>query len=180
MRILSLILFICIFFVAIGQEISNKCECYSFINWENVNKNTFNGQKNLKKLYKTEIPCENDLYKILKDSSEYFLIKRDDCIINKLDTFGISCQVLWIKKQNIFCSYSRTYNEKSFTIYSLPNINSKKIFNRKLKDNEFNSLMIFKNCFNNWIKVRVKFSGVEYEGWINEKYSCPLHCTTCT
>ena len=180
MRILSFTLLICNFFVLIGQEISNKCNCYSFINWENVDEITLNDQKNLKKLHKTEIPCDNDLYKIIKDSSDYFLIQHDAYREYKPHTFAMSDHSLWIKKQNIFCVYTRTYYEKSFVIYSLPYINSKKIFNRILKDNEFNTLMIIKNCLNEWIKVHVTFNGKVYEGWIEKSYYCPLKCTTCT
>jgi len=181
MRVLLLLLISFNFFQAFGQDIiSTNCNCNGFIDWSKVDTINFNGQKNLERLFKTEIPCGNDEYKIINDSSDYFLIRRDDYVITKYDTFAISRQSLWVKKQNIFCAYPRTYYEKRIAIYKQPDIDSDKIFDGILKDNEFFTLIIIKACINNWIKVQVTLSGVEYEGWIEKKYSCPLKCTTCT
>jgi len=180
MRISLLLLLVFTMFPAKGQEISIKCDCTSFIHWKNVDTSTFNGNSDLEKLFRTEVLCDNDEYMILRDSSDYFLIKRTDYAKSKTDTFIISQKPVWIKKQGIVCTYTQHDPNQIFTIYSQPDLNSEKLFERRLVVKEFGTLMIIKNCIKDWLKVMITINGKRMEGWIKKVNSCPLKCTTCT
>lgn len=178
MKNILLIGFIFCFYLTRGQ--STNCDCNAFINWKIIDIANLKGQEELRLLFKTEMNCDNDEYRILKDSSDCFLIKRNDYIKNERDTFSISKKHIWVRKQNLFGNYTQRTFEILFILYSNPDKNSDKLVNRVLTKEEFGSLMTIENCKVGWLKVKVILGGRIYEGWIEKSTGCPLKCTTCS
>lgn len=83
----------------------------------------------------------------------------------------------WIIKDNIIGIYSRGYIGNPLTLYSQPNLKSKSIY--RFNDNISNMYIVI-DCIGQWLKVKTRYKGKLYIGWMSPDMQCCNVYSTCS